>query len=108
MSTNPGCESPLACNLGAFTAGERPRYGELRRKVATAVTSKRELPTGFAFTLATDRVALNEIAEWIAFERKCCPFLDFKLEVARESGPVSLSLSGRLGVKEFLAQAFSG
>ena len=41
-------------------------------------------------------------------ERKCCPFFDFGIEVARESGPVWLRLSGRRGVKDFLSQAFLG
>lgn len=100
-------ESPLACNLGAFTAAERPRYDALRHKVATAVIGKKDLPEGVALQIASDRVLLAEVAEWISFERKCCPFFDFRLDVARDSGPITLSLTGRAGVKEFLGQTFS-
>jgi hypothetical protein len=35
------------------------------------------------------------------------PFLDFRIDVAPESGPVWVSLTGRPGVKEFLAHAFT-
>ena len=100
-------ESPLACNLGAFTAAEKPRYGELRKSIASAVIGQRDLADGIALQIASDRIALADIAEWISMERRCCPFFDFRIDVARESGAVWLSLSGRAGVKEFITQAFS-
>jgi hypothetical protein len=106
--TDDGCcnsESPLACDLDAISASERPRYNELRRMLAASAAGKRELPDGIAVQISTERMALAQIAEWIALERKCCPFFEFKIEVAPESGPVWLSLTGRAGVKEFLAQA---
>jgi len=106
--SNAASEAPFACNLEAFTAAERLRYQELRRMLSSAVIGKRELPDGLALQIATDRIALAHLAEWISFERKCCPFFDFGIEVARESGPVWLTLTGRRGVKDFLSQVFSG
>jgi hypothetical protein len=100
-------ESPLVCVLDAIAASDRPRYNELRSKVAHSVTSRDELADGFALRLDLERVALAEVADWIAMERRCCPFFDFRLEVAREAGPVVLTISGRAGVKAFLAQAFA-
>ncbi len=108
---NDGCctsESPLACNLGAISASDRSRYDELRRAVAASVIGKRELPGGLAIQIDTDRIALPQLAEWISFERKCCPFFEFTIDLASESGPVWLSLSGRDGVKEFISEAFGG
>src|SRR5580704_6012740 len=104
--TNEDCcsESPLACNLDAISASDRPRYNELRRMLAASVIGKREVPDGVAIKISADRMALTQLAEWISFERKCCPFFEFKIEVAPDSGPVWLSLTGRVGVKEFLAQ----
>jgi hypothetical protein len=102
-----GCcssESPLACDLDAISVSERPRYNELRRMLAASALGKRELPDGIAVKISTEHMALAQLAEWIALERKCCPFFEFKIEVAPESGPVWLSLTGRAGVKEFLAQ----
>ncbi len=52
-------------------------------------------------------MALAQLAEWVSFERKCCPFFEFRIEVAPKSGPVWLSLTGRAGVKDFLAHAFA-
>jgi len=109
--TNDGCcgsESALACELDAISATDRPRYNELRRMLAAAIAGRRELPDGIAIQISTERMELAQLAEWISFERKCCPFFEFKIDVAPKSGPVWLSLTGRPGVKEFLAQAFGG
>jgi hypothetical protein len=107
--SNDGCcgaESALACDLDAISASERPRYNELRRMLAAAVVGKRNLVDGIAVRISTERMALAQLAEWISFERKCCPFFEFKIDVAAGSGPVWVSLTGRAGVKEFLEQAF--
>jgi hypothetical protein len=68
---------PLACDLDAISVSDRPRHGELSRMVAAAIAGKRELPEGIAVQIATERMALGQLAEWISFERKCCPFFDF-------------------------------
>jgi hypothetical protein len=108
---NDGCcasESPLACDLTAISASDRPRYNELRRAVAASVVGKRELPDGLAIQIDTARIALPQLAEWISFERKCCPFFEFRIDLAPDSGPTWLTLSGRAGVKEFITEAFAG
>jgi hypothetical protein len=105
---NSAAETPLACDLDAISANDRPRYSELRRMVAASVTARRELPDGFALQISTERMALAQVAEWISLERKCCPFFEFRIEIAPGSGPVWLSLTGRAGVKEFLSHAFAG
>ena len=110
MSNDGRCtsESPLACDLTAISASARPRYHELRRAVAASVIGKRELQDGLAIQIDVGRIALPQIAEWISFERKCCPFFEFRIDLAPESGPVWLSLTGRAGVKEFISEAFAG
>ena len=108
--TNDGCcssESPLACDLDAISASDRPRYNELRKMLAASAIGKRDLPDGIAVKISTERMALAQLAEWISYERKCCPFFEFKIDVAPVSGPVWVSLTGRPGVKEFLAHAFA-
>ena len=115
MPTDPCCnnassptESPLACDLTAISATDRPRYNELRRMLASSAIAKRDLPNGVAIQIAPDKITLPQLAEWISMERKCCPFFEFKIDVAPESGPICLTLTGREGVKEFLAAAFAG
>ena len=100
-------EIPIACDLDAISATDRPRYNELLVMLRPAAIGKRELPDGIAIQISTERMALAQVAEWISFERKCCPFLEFRIDVAPKSGPVWVSLTGRTGVKEFLAQAFA-
>jgi hypothetical protein len=112
MATSVCCnveiiETPIACDLGLISASDRPRYNELRRMLASAAVRKRELPNGIEVQISTERMTLAHLAEWISFERKCCPFLDFRIDVAPESGPVWVSLTGRAGVKEFLSHAFT-
>jgi hypothetical protein len=99
-------ETPLACDLDAISAIDRPRYNELRAILKASAVGKRELPDGIAVQISTERMALAQLAEWISFERKCCPFFEFRIDVAPKSGPVWVSLTGRAGVKEFLSQAF--
>ena len=100
-------EIPIACDLDAIAATDRPRYNELLRMLRPAAVGKRELPDGIAIQISTERMALAQVAEWISFERKCCPFLEFRIDVAPKPGPVWVSLTGRAGVKEFLVQAFA-
>jgi hypothetical protein len=103
----PAREIPIACDLDAISASDRPRYNELRAMLASAAIGRRALPDGFAIKIATGRMTLMHLAEWISFERKCCPFLEFRIELASDSGPVWLSLIGRPGVKEFLADVLA-
>ena len=98
----PAGDSPLACNIGAMNATERHQYNALTEKVLAAVEGRTALPDGYALRIDRQRVSIAEIAKWIEFEQRCCPFFDFQLRLDRENGPVTLTLTGRKGVKEFL------
>src|SRR5215470_14921369 len=91
----------FACDLNALTPNERNRRKELARSVGSAVSQRIELDNGFALQLDSARTNLVAIAEWIALERRCCPFLDFRLE-AKSDGGISVALTGKAGVKDFL------
>ena len=69
-------------------------------------TETRELPDGFEFKFAADVKTYQLLAEWIAGERLCCPFFDIDLRSERENGPLWLRLTGRDGVKRFIAAEF--
>jgi hypothetical protein len=45
-------------------------------------------------------------AEWVSFERKCCPFFAFELEQAKDQGPFWLRITGSEGVKPFIVEEF--
>jgi hypothetical protein len=99
-------ETPLYCNLQAMSKVENERYDQLRERLEHAIEEAKELETGYAFRLQSTGILLAELAEWVGYERKCCPFFDFELEVTREDGPVWLRLRGREGVKAFLRMEF--
>jgi hypothetical protein len=44
-------------------------------------------------------MALGLLADSISFDRKCCPFFEFRIDIAPNSSPVWLSLTGCPGVK---------
>jgi len=92
---------PIACNLAAIPDAERPRYVALRTQVLAAIEGVSETGDGFAMHVGTGRVPLVALAEWIAFETLCCPFLRFRLAIEGD-GPVRLELGGAEGVKDFL------
>jgi hypothetical protein len=100
-------ESPIVCNLNALSPAERSHHAALSRKLAAATVENRELPDGLALRLSPTRMTLAELADWIEAERRCCPFLDFRVSLEREGGAFQLSLSGRPGVKELLQSEFA-
>jgi hypothetical protein len=98
-------DPPLACNLKAISAADRPRYADLMKRLRAAVADQSELPDGYSYALDTKRATLPEIAEWITMERLCCPFLMFQLDV-KGSGESRLILRGPDGVKAILREEF--
>ncbi len=53
---------------------------------------------------ATDNIV--RLAEFIAKEQACCPFLTFDLHVKPQKAQVELELSGERDVKQFLLLEF--
>ncbi len=99
-------ESPFACNVKALDRAQRERWMELIQKLGAARQEVRELPDGYAFRFPADSKTVLEVAEFIGYERLCCPFFDFELAVEREGGPLWLRLRGREGVKDFIRSEF--
>ena len=91
---------PFACNMNAMSKEERQRYGALVLKMRKAQIGKKELANGLELSIDPRRFSLVELAEWITYESKCCPFLTFGVTV--DKGNVRLALTGEKGVKDFL------
>jgi hypothetical protein len=98
-------DGPLACNLKAISAADRPRYADLMKRLRTAVGNRSELSDGYTYAVDTKRATLAEVAEWITMERLCCPFLTFRLDV-KPTGESRLTLRGPEGVKAILQEEF--
>lgn len=97
-------EEPYTCNIAVLTEEELTQYQELATTLRSSVQETKELKNGFAFRLPPD--AIVSTTQWIAYERKCCPFFEFELEIAKDSGPVWLRITGDRGIKEFIRTEF--
>ena len=95
---------PPACDLKAFGAGERQRYASLTGQLRSAVIEERELDDGYAFRISTEVFPPATIAEWIALERRCCPFFAFDLRFEADQGPVWLHITGPSGAKDIIRE----
>src|SRR5579872_3102490 len=92
--------TPLACNLNAIDAQNRPRHEQLARQLFLAPDRDlHELPNGYAFRFAGNRQVIMNLAEFITYEALCCPFITFTLELEPNGNPVWLTLTGSDAVK---------
>jgi hypothetical protein len=96
---------PIACSLTAPELQERRRI--VLQKVRSAVVEVRELENGYAFSFPSAGDWLGELAGLIDLERQCCPFLQFRLTVEADGGPLWLEMTGPEGTKDFLVNTFN-
>jgi hypothetical protein len=96
--TNP----VFACDIQAIPQELRPLHQANTERILSAAQEVRELPTGYALRLPYETDLLQTIVAFISYERLCCPFFRFGLEIAPEQGPIWLSLTGATDVKLFL------
>jgi hypothetical protein len=94
----------FVCNMSTLTSAERAHHRELSQSLFAAVEEKRELPDGYGFRLPPSE--LMTLAEWVSFERTCCPFLTLAIEQTRDRGPLWLRITGSEGAKPFIAAEF--
>ena len=106
MKDGAAKESPFACNVSGISAEQRPRYLALAKKLVSTKQEVRELADGYAFGFPVEASTIQDLAEFITYERLCCPFFDLEIVVEREGGPAWLRLRGREGVKEFIRIEF--
>ena len=95
--------APLACNMKAFTAGQRAEWRQRLDEIMSSVTAVRDLPDGYSFEIDIRKTTFLDVARWIELERKCCPFFVFEIGMRGETGSIWLNLRGRQGVKAFIA-----
>lgn len=101
MRAEPGENPPLACVPGAIPAGDRPAHFALARRLfATEARGREPLPEGYEFQFGPE--AFEDVARFVANERRCCPFLTFELTVAPPDGAVRLRITGPEGSRALL------
>lgn len=93
--------SPIACNL---PDREQTTRGDELQDLLSGVEEEAELADGWAYRFPGSEDWMTRLADFIRFERKCCPFLTFELVFAPDNGPVWLRLRGPEGTKEWLKE----
>jgi hypothetical protein len=108
MSTDTTAQTEviIACNPNAITPEQQERWLEVGTQLYGAVQQVQELPDGYAFRLPSTSEMLLLVAEDLTFERLCCPFIHFTLDIAPNGGPFWLRYTGAEGVKAFLRISF--
>lgn len=91
----------LACNMNALTKEQRTRHQDVTRRLLQHTTRK-DLVDGYLFTIDRAHISVAELAEWVADESRCCPAVDFHVELPA-FGPLQLRVDGGADVKQFIA-----
>ena len=94
--------------MSVLSPAQRAAHLENSRELFANVQAIKELPDGYEFQLSDDPNAIVNVAEFVTLEKLCCPFLNFAINVEAESGPVTVRLTGREGVKAFVREEISG
>jgi hypothetical protein len=94
----------LACVPGAIDDASRPAHFALSQRLFNAQARERRVlqdpQDGYEFRFDSD--VFGDLATFIGNERRCCPFLDFTLDVAADNGAIWLTMSGPQGTRELL------
>lgn len=101
-------DSPLVCNMNVFTSAQRDAHMQTTIELIHGVQSVRGIENGYEFRFPNETQFITMLAEFISNERLCCPFLEFNMHISSNQEPISLSLTGPIGTREFLRAEFSG
>lgn len=96
-------ETPIACNLAAFTPEQRARHRALGAEMKAALLGVDEIPDGYRFYYPGSALWVLQLAEFITLERLCCPFFSFTLEATQDEAEGSLTITGNPQAKALLA-----
>ncbi len=96
---------PIACSL--TDSKFRERRNNVLRKVGQSILEVREIENGYTYRFPSDDDSLTEVTNLVRLERKCCPFLQFRIIIESGNSNIWLELTGAQGTKDFLASLFN-
>ena len=91
-------EQVVACTLSAADQGKRKL--QLEAGLAKLVRVARPIDGGYALCFVDDVLSQCAIDEFVAFERRCCSFMTYRVE-RREDG-LWLEMVGSEGTSQFI------
>ena len=98
---------PLACNLTALGSEERAAHQALTAKLFRSAQSVERLPNGLALRFPNETPTLRRLADFIANEERCCPFLTFDIRVEPQKAELRLSITGTRSISRFIKAEFA-
>jgi hypothetical protein len=91
----------LVCVPDAISLELRPaHFARVKRLFGEAALERQALTDGYEFVFRASE--LEEVARFVALERKCCPFLSFTMEVTDGDDRVRLRIHGPPGSREVI------
>jgi hypothetical protein len=100
-------DTSFLCHLNVLNDSQKDRYIELTRILNQSRQSVKELDDGYAFRFKAESQLILDAAEFIVYERLCCPFFNFELTVESDTDRMWLNLRGQNGIKEFIRAEFN-
>lgn len=98
-------KSKFFCNIHALNPAERAHHQHLTEKLIATRKEIVETEKGYEFQFSPSRISVEELADWVAAEGKCCPFFDFHIDLEQAGSLVCLRLTGE-GIKAFIRTEF--
>lgn len=107
VKSDPNDDIPIACVLAGMTKEQRDREAVLLEEHVASVREVKERDDGYSFRYDSDIALFSRMAELVALEHRCCPFLEFELAWGRANAEPWLHIRGGARVKEFVLSTFA-
>jgi hypothetical protein len=92
---------PIACSLTDPELGRR--LDHLRTGLFARARAVRPDADGFSFVFDGTDHNVADLLDVVSFERQCCPFLTFRVDIVPEPGDLVLHLGGNAGTQHSFA-----
>ncbi len=92
----------LACIMDALPKAQQPLHQANASRLFASAQEVREMATGYAWRLPNETDLFQTVVSFICYERLCCPFFHFSLEVEPDQEPIWFSITGAVDMKTFL------
>jgi hypothetical protein len=96
----PTTDDTIACLLSEREAAARGDF--LARELFPGVQAIEELTDGYAYCFPGDDAWTTNVQDFVAAERRCCPFFTFEVVFTPHDGPLWLRLRGSDAIKAFV------
>lgn len=100
----------IACDPEAVPGDQRDSHAILARDL---FAERQRVPVqsgaaseGYRFDF--DAELFDDLARWIANERRCCPFLRFTMDLSPAGGMISVAITGPEGTRVFIDAEIPG